>query len=138
MAHQGEGESMRLAMEKMLYDSGVDMVFSGHVHAYERFTRVYDNNAAPCGPIYITIGDGGNREGLAMAYKEPSPSISLFREASFGHGRLRIINETHAHWSWHRNDDSASVMADDVWIESLSSLPSCGQMKGKVPTHDEL
>ncbi|KAF5767765.1 putative Acid phosphatase [Helianthus annuus] len=138
MAHQGEGESMRLAMEKMLYDSGVDMVFAGHVHAYERFTRVYANNAAPCGPIYITIGDGGNREGLAMAYKEPSPSISLFREASFGHGRLRIINETHAHWSWHRNDDSASVVADGVWIECLSSLPSCGQIKGKVPKHDEL
>lgn len=40
MAHQGEGESMRLAMEEMLYDFGVDMVFSGHVHAYERFVSI--------------------------------------------------------------------------------------------------
>ncbi|KAI7751662.1 hypothetical protein M8C21_004094, partial [Ambrosia artemisiifolia] len=139
MAHQGEGESMRLAMEELLYNSGVDMVFAGHVHAYERFTRVYDNSATPCGPIHITIGDGGNREGLAMTYKEPSPSISLYREASFGHGRLRIVNETHAHWSWHRNDDSASVVADGVWFESLSSLPSCSQnIVGKAPQHDEL
>jgi hypothetical protein len=29
-------------------------------------TRVYDNEANPCGPVYITIGDGGNREGLAL------------------------------------------------------------------------
>jgi acid phosphatase type 7 len=29
-------------------------------------TRVYDNKPNPCGPVYITIGDGGNREGLAF------------------------------------------------------------------------
>ncbi|KAI3746236.1 hypothetical protein L6452_08660 [Arctium lappa] len=138
-AHQGEGESMRVAMEGMLYNSSVDMVFAGHVHAYERFTRVYDNNADPCGPIYITVGDGGNREGLAMKYKEPSPSISLYREASFGHGRLRIMNETHAHWSWHRNDDSAALVADDVWLEGLSSSPSCSQkIQPKLAQRDEL
>ncbi|KAJ9542653.1 hypothetical protein OSB04_029159 [Centaurea solstitialis] len=138
-AHQGEGESMRLAMEEMLYNSSVDMIFAGHVHAYERFTRVYDNNANPCGPIYITIGDGGNREGLAMNYQEPTPSISLFREASFGHGRLRIVNGTHAHWSWHRNDDSAAVVADDVWFESLSSSSSCSQkIQPNLAQRDEL
>lgn len=36
-AHQGEGESMRLAMESLLYQARVDVVFAGHVHAYERF-----------------------------------------------------------------------------------------------------
>ncbi|GJW97916.1 purple acid phosphatase 22-like protein [Tanacetum coccineum] len=138
-AHQGEGESMRVAMEELLYNSSVDVVFAGHVHAYERFTRVYDNNIDPCGPMYITIGDGGNREGLAMTYKEPSPGISLYREASFGHGRLRIMNETHAHWLWHRNNDSASVVAEDIWFESLISSRSCSQKtKEKVPQHDEL
>ncbi|KAK9290206.1 hypothetical protein L1049_008372 [Liquidambar formosana] len=66
-AHQGEGESMRKAMEEMLYKARVDVVYAGHVHAYERFTRVYDNKADPCGPVYVTIGDGGNREGLALS-----------------------------------------------------------------------
>lgn len=28
-------------------------------------TRVYDGKADECGPVHITIGDGGNREGLA-------------------------------------------------------------------------
>ncbi|KAL9999419.1 putative Acid phosphatase [Helianthus debilis subsp. tardiflorus] len=125
LAHQGEGESMRVAMEEMLYNSRVDIVFAGHVHAYERFTRIYNNNADPCGPIHITIGDGGNREGLAMLYKEPKPSLSIFRESSFGHGRLRILNNTHAHWSWHRNNDTTAVVADEIWFQSLSSSPSC-------------
>lgn len=38
-AHQGEDESvgMKKAMEGLLYGARVDVVFSGHVHAYERF-----------------------------------------------------------------------------------------------------
>ncbi|KAF5185777.1 Purple acid phosphatase, partial [Thalictrum thalictroides] len=38
-AHQGEDESegMKKAMEDLLYGARVDVVFAGHVHAYERF-----------------------------------------------------------------------------------------------------
>ena len=36
-AHQGEGKDMRIAMEELLYGGHVDVVFAGHVHAYERF-----------------------------------------------------------------------------------------------------
>lgn len=39
-AHQGEGESMRKAMERMLYEARTDVVFAGHVHAYERFVSL--------------------------------------------------------------------------------------------------
>ncbi|KAK6779405.1 hypothetical protein RDI58_021589 [Solanum bulbocastanum] len=126
LAHKGEGESMRKSMEEMLYNSRVDVVFAGHVHAYERFTRVYDNKADPCGPIYITIGDGGNREGLAMIFENPSPSVSMFREASFGHGRLKVHNKTHAHWSWHRNNEANNTfMADELWLKSFAFSKSC-------------
>ncbi|KAH0635420.1 hypothetical protein KY285_035117 [Solanum tuberosum] len=126
LAHKGEGESMRKSMEELLYNARVDVVFAGHVHAYERFTRVYDNKADPCGPIYMTIGDGGNREGLAMIFENPSPSISMFREASFGHGRLKVHNETHAHWSWHRNNEANNTfMADELWLKSFGSSKSC-------------
>ncbi|KAJ4836202.1 Purple acid phosphatase 22 [Turnera subulata] len=124
-AHQGEGESMRNAMEVLLYKARVDVVFAGHVHAYERFTRIYDNMADPCGPVYITIGDGGNREGLALTFKKPSSPLSLYREPSFGHGRLRILDEKRAHWSWHRNNDSDSVVGDEVWLDSLSTSKAC-------------
>ncbi|XP_017698163.2 purple acid phosphatase 22-like isoform X2 [Phoenix dactylifera] len=126
-AHQGEGEAMRKAMESLLYNARVDAVFVGHVHAYERFKRVYDNEANSCGPVHITIGDGGNREGLARDFDEghKTVSLSLFHEASFGHGRLSVVNRTHAHWSWHRNDESDSTVADEVWLDSLSASEAC-------------
>ncbi|KAJ7976105.1 Purple acid phosphatase [Quillaja saponaria] len=126
-AHQGEPESyaMKAAMEDLLYRSQVDVVFAGHVHAYERFTRVSGDKADNCGPVHITIGDGGNREGLASKYIDPKPEISIFREASFGHGQFEVVNATHALWTWHRNDDDEAVAGDSVWLRSLSSDPAC-------------
>lgn len=42
-AHQGEYASfgMKKAMEDVLYRARVDVVFAGHVHAYERFVSRY-------------------------------------------------------------------------------------------------
>ncbi|GAV57861.1 Metallophos domain-containing protein/Metallophos_C domain-containing protein [Cephalotus follicularis] len=126
-AHQGEYQSvdMKASMEGLLYQARVDVVFAGHVHAYERFTRVYNDTADNCGLVYITIGDGGNREGLATKYIYPQPEISLFREASFGHGQFEVMNATHALWTWHRNEDDESVVADSTWLMSHSSDPDC-------------
>ncbi|PON40179.1 Acid phosphatase [Parasponia andersonii] len=118
-AHHGEGEGMMAAMEPLLYAAGVDIVLAGHVHAYERSKRVNNGKSDPCGAVHITIGDGGNREGLAHRYLYPQPEWSEFREASFGHGELKMVNSTHAFWSWHRNDDDESVRSDHVWITSL-------------------
>ncbi|XP_077243590.1 purple acid phosphatase 18-like isoform X1 [Tasmannia lanceolata] len=120
-AHQGEGNNMMAAMEPLLYEASVDIVLAGHVHAYERSKRVNNGKVDPCGPVHITIGDGGNREGLAQSYIQPKPDWSVFREASFGHGELKIVNSTHAFWSWHRNDDDEPVQSDQVWINSLAS-----------------
>lgn len=126
-AHQGEPEceNMRNVMEKLVYDYRVDVVFAGHVHAYERFTRVYDGKLDNCGPVHITIGDGGNREGLSSSFMDSPPEISIFREASFGHGSLEIVNTTHARWEWHRNDDDEPVVTDSIWLTSLASNPAC-------------
>ncbi|KFK40206.1 hypothetical protein AALP_AA3G344100 [Arabis alpina] len=126
-AHQGEKESveMKESMETLLYKAPVDLVFAGHVHAYERFNRVYQDKFDKCGPVYINIGDGGNQEGLATKYQDPNPEISLFREASFGHGQLEVVNATHAHWEWQRNDDDVSVQKDSVWLTSLLADSSC-------------
>ncbi|CAI9088425.1 OLC1v1022742C1 [Oldenlandia corymbosa var. corymbosa] len=119
-AHQCEGDNMMESMEHLLYSAGVDLVLAGHVHAYERSKRVYGGKSDSCGAVHITIGDGGNREGLAHRYKNPKPEWSVFREASFGHGELKIVNASHAFWTWHRNDDDEPVKSDEVWITSLN------------------
>ena len=43
-----------------------DDTYSSQFELMSSQTRVYDNDTNPCGPVYITIGDGGNREGLAL------------------------------------------------------------------------
>ncbi len=46
-AHQQEGEEMRVVMEPLLLEASVDVVFAGHVHAYERCTRVDNYQVKP-------------------------------------------------------------------------------------------
>ncbi|XP_074592310.1 purple acid phosphatase-like [Curcuma longa] len=127
--HYMEGESMRVMFEQWFVESKVDLVFAGHVHAYERSYRVsniaYNITNGECSPIadqsapvYITVGDGGNIEGLANNMTEPQPSYSAFREASFGHAILEIKNRTHAYYTWHRNQDGNAVAADSTWFYS--------------------
>ena len=40
-SHYKENECMRLAMEDVLYDAGIDIVLNGHCHEYERSNAVY-------------------------------------------------------------------------------------------------
>ncbi|XP_042500943.1 purple acid phosphatase 2-like [Macadamia integrifolia] len=125
--HYMEGESMRVMFESWFVKYKVDLVFAGHVHAYERSERVsniaYNIVNGLCkpvkdqsAPVYITIGDGGNIEGSANNMTEPQPNYSAFREASYGHAILDIKNRTHAYYGWHRNQDGYAVEADSTWF----------------------
>ena len=102
--HWREAELGRLDAEPLLYEAGVDLVLSGHLHAYERSHPAFNGTANRCGPTYLNLGDGGNREGAPPGrYFEPPPDWSAFREASFGIGSLVLHNATHAELSWHRS-----------------------------------
>ncbi|XP_051177399.1 purple acid phosphatase 23 isoform X1 [Lolium perenne] len=152
-SHYQEFECMRQQMEGLLYQHGVDIVFSGHVHAYERMNRVFNYTLDTCGPVYITIGDGGNIEKVDIDHADdpgkcPSPGDntpefggichlnftsgpakgrfcwqrqpewSAFRESSFGHGILEVVNSTYALWTWHRNQDTygEDSLGDQIYI----------------------
>lgn len=125
VGHYMEGESMRAVFESWFVHSKVDLIFAGHVHAYERSYRISgihfnvtsgDRYPAPdkSAPVYITVGDGGNQEGLAGRFWDPQPDYSAFREASYGHSTLEIKNRTHAFYHWNRNDDGKNVPSDSV------------------------
>ena len=110
-AHALEAELMRLTYEPLLLKYGVDVVLSGHVHAYERSDArgIYDAQPNQCGPVYLNLGDGGNREGGEAAWVAPHPPWSAFRESSFGVGALDIVNATHASYAWHRDACGAAT-----------------------------
>lgn len=113
-AHQGEGEKMRKSFESLLYQYKVDFCMSGHVHAYERTKRVYNFQLDNKAPYYFTIGDGGNREGLALPWEEPQPTWSAFRLAAYGYSAFHVYNTTHIHWQMFRDSDFS--VADQLWI----------------------
>jgi len=65
-----------------LKEAGVDMVLNGHVHAYERNLGVSNYTIDPCAPVFITVGDGGNLEGLYTAFIETEPVAAFCSNAS--------------------------------------------------------
>jgi len=118
--HQNEFNtlSMRASLEALLTDFGVNMVFSGHVHAYER-----SNPIGVSGTTYVTIGDGGNREGHSSNFLEPRPTWNAFRNGTdYGHGRVVLLNATHARWEWHANPDDEWVVEDEAILLNAHAL----------------
>ncbi|KAL3812376.1 hypothetical protein ACJIZ3_013644 [Penstemon smallii] len=143
----------------------IEWILSFWVHAYERMNRVYNYTLDSCGPVYITVGDGGNIEKVDVYHADepgkcPSsgdnipefggvchmkfsfglakgkfcwdtqPEWSAYRESSFGHGILEVMNSTDALWTWHRNQD---IYKDDshgdlIYIVRQPELCSVGSM----------
>jgi hypothetical protein len=113
--HPTDGQLMMQTLEPLLHAAHTNVVFAGHVHAYERNVAVFNSQADPTGAVHITIGDGGNREGLYDSWVA-QPAYSAFRAAFYGHGELTLVNDTHARFAWLRNDDGERVEADSAWI----------------------
>ncbi|PRW44351.1 purple acid phosphatase 23 isoform X1 [Chlorella sorokiniana] len=165
--HFKEADTFMSVYEDVLYEHGVDLVYAGHVHAYERTAGgVYKYQKDVCGPQYTLIGDGGNVEGLYKTFidtqpqadfcAEPSlyqlpsyqpipyekpvitlqdgqfcpssqPAYSAYREPTFGHGVLELVNATHARWAWQRTIDvgDGQGAVDEVWL----AKPPAGSCK---------
>ena len=84
--HSNETEEFFFAQsaEDLMHDYKVDLILAGHVHAYERSYPVYHNQVVgpEDGTVYVTCGDGGNREGHAVPWKYPEPEWSAYRRAA--------------------------------------------------------
>jgi len=108
-------------LEKLFIKNKVPLVFAGHVHAYERSHPVCFQQISAAGPTYITVGDGGNHEGLYDKWSDSS--WSAFKDgSSYGFGTVDFLNDTHARWRWLPNDDQQGNARDDVIVQNLVSL----------------
>jgi hypothetical protein len=135
MKHHDEVQEtgMKEAMEPIFVANKVDIVFAGHVHAYERCYAVANNVTTPGAPVHINIGDAGNREGPCPDYYV-QPEWSAFREAKFGHGELEVFNSTHMGWRWHRIIDDESVHADSVMLVKSGGATGVVAAVARTPT----
>lgn len=77
-SHYKEADCFGSVVEPLLYAAGVNIVVNGHVHAYQRTHPVFNYTLDANGPVYITVGDGGNQEGLYTNFVDPSscPAVS--------------------------------------------------------------
>lgn len=99
---------MRRQMEDLLYEYGVDLVFHAHVHAYERTNRVYNYCLDPCGPVYITIGDGGNVERPATHHADDPgycPSIKNIQPEYGGVCPFKYTSGADSRFCWDRQPE---------------------------------
>lgn len=117
---------MRESMEQLFYEYKVNIVFNGHVHDYERTYPVYRNETDIHGPVYITIGNAGNLEGLDNRYNE-QPKWSAFRNGTeYGYGKLEILDNRRLYWSWYINDGKQMFPRDKVLLcNSFFTLVKC-------------
>jgi hypothetical protein len=94
-------EECRQAFEPIFLKYSVDLVLSGHVHAYERNAPVRYSDADPNGldnpsaPWYITNGAAGHYDGLDPLAR-PLQSYSRFAvDTAYGWSRLTFHNCSH-------------------------------------------
>jgi hypothetical protein len=116
---------IRKAFEDVFYENKVDLLLYGHVHAYERFSPVYNNQTIPSefddlnhhinprAPVVIITGNPGQAESYAPVSSTPLP-FSLFQSEVIGYGRLTVFNETSLLFEQVASEDQSIV--DHVWI----------------------
>jgi hypothetical protein len=112
---------MRKVVEPLLHAAKVNAVFAGHVHAYERSNLAYNMQNDPTGAMHVTIGDGGNREGLYTSWVTPTPAWSAFHKSEYGSGTLTFYNASVAEWQWHMNSADESVVADSFVLNNIAA-----------------
>ncbi len=118
-AHQNEDQTtqMKANLEPLVNKFKVNLIISGHVHAYERTYPVFNGSINSSAPTYIVIGDGGNIEGHASNYVQPQPEWSAYRNGTqYGYGILEI-DDSIIQWSWYRNIDREFRSSDQVTIK---------------------
>lgn len=87
-------------LEPLFVKYQVNIVFTGHIHAYQRTANVAMGRVDQRGPIHITVGAGGRQCDAPFKSLDVEDWL-LARDASlYGYGLLSVLNRTHAEWSW--------------------------------------
>lgn len=89
------------AFEPLFHEFSVDLVLSGHVHAYERHAPLFNYNIDPnglnnpSGTWYIMNGAAGHYDGLDTLDTPRQPYSRYANDTAYGWSRLNFHNRTH-------------------------------------------
>lgn len=126
--HNTYSPALRAAFESLFIQYGVDLVYTGHVHWYERSYPLQQNGyilksavnnfnnytATETAPVYITQGNAGNVEGHNSMDPNVAFQTARLDDSNFGYGKLTVYNSTTLYYQYFHATDG--VMADDLWL----------------------
>jgi hypothetical protein len=144
--HELNSQLMKSSIQDLLKDYKVNLVVSGHDHAYLRTHPVHHDTVDRTNrsPMYWTLGAGGNREGHTRGYIHDVPEewVAKRDNDEFGFGHFFAPNATHAHLQWVRDDNDddgtgpasspSEVVRDSVWIENYYAFDEAKGAGGVV------
>ena len=92
-------------MEPLFLKHRVNFVLCGHSHGYMRTTGIAYDRVNATAPVYIIVGERGNRENHSPGYKYKRPEAWLAKRdnTEYGFGTMDFLNASVAHWKWIRN-----------------------------------
>ena len=114
------GGQRQFGLERLFYQSGVDVYLSGHEHSYERLYPVYRQQLLSqsydplIAPFYLVAGAAGCDEYIDTWDESTIYPYSASRSDSYGYGVLTVHNTTHALWQQIHDEDGAVL--DSVWL----------------------
>jgi len=118
---------VRLGLEDLFFEQGVDVIIEAHEHSYERLWPVFNytvtqfNYSNPLAPVHIISGAAGCNEEDGACINPilgPRGDWSAFRSSgnhTYGFGRLEIYNATHIFWEEVLSLDDDKLL-DSIWI----------------------
>lgn len=88
-------------LESLFVKHTVNMVFTGHIHAYQRTLPVAFGKVQKTGPVHVTVGSSGRQCCLTPFLSDTPESWLGARDGiHYGYGQFAIYNQTHAEWQW--------------------------------------
>jgi acid phosphatase type 7 len=128
LGHNGELNPLLMlkTIEPLLVKYQVNLVVSGHDHAYLRTHPMVGTNVAVDGngPVYWTLGAGGNREQHNKGYVHDIPEEWVAQRdlSDYGYGQFFAPNATHAQLIWVRDGTTTEGIDDNVWMKNTLQL----------------
>ena len=98
--HDEQMHNAKKHLEPLFVEQKVNLVFSGHIHAYQRTHNVALDQLDPRGPMHITVGAGGRACEAPFFQREPEEWIAVRDATMYGYGMFRVHNATMAEWEW--------------------------------------
>ena len=134
-------DAASLHFEDLLHTYGVDVMFTGHSHQYERTTPVYryqnqsassDSFLNPAHTVFVNTGSAGNME-VESGWMEPRPPWSVgLRGGPLQFGFAEVRAEGRERLSFIYRESSTGDILDRFEIRRTGPHPSLAKLAGNA------